>query len=619
MGEQRVKKQVNTEQRIAFMRHLLRDVQALEMMLEQKMFETGITRIGAEQECCIVTPTWRPAECAQELLEKVQDDHFTTELAKYNIEVNLDPMELTGNCFSLMENHLREMLDKGQQVARSLDSSLLLTGILPTISKHELEFDFMTPNPRYWALNEMIKRSRGTDFSLYIRGIDELSVQHDSVLFEACNTSFQLHLQVDPDDFVAAYNWSQAIAGPVLSVCCNSPLLLGRELWSETRIALFQQSIDTRSSSLALTDKQARVSFGSDWEFGSIADIYKNNIAEHEVLLARDIEQDALALLQQGKTPKLKALGLHNGTVYKWNRACYGVGGGKAHTRIENRYIPAGPTVLDEMANFAFWIGLMLGRPDHIEDVANHMDFREAKGNFIKAARNGKHVVLDWFGNPYSAADLIVETLLPMAKKGLESQGIDQQDIDRLLKIIEDRAKGSTGADWQVRNFRKLKKHMKADDALVELTRFMEKNAASGEVVANWPDVELTSPSQKNASSVGHIMSTQMFTVKENDLAQMATEIMKWKDIHHVPVENDKKELIGLLTWTHVKRHFAGAFEDEALVSEVMTRSVTTVTSKTSIRDAIDLMKSNEFGCLPVVDGKQLIGIITIKDVIDFD
>lgn len=619
MGEHRVIKQVNTKQRIAFMRHLLHDLQALEMMLEQNMFETGITRMGAEQECCIVTPRWRPAKCAEELLDKVKDAHFTTELAKYNIEVNLDPMELTGNCFFRMERHLREMLDKGQQVARSLDSSLVLTGILPTISKNELELDFMTPNPRYWALNDMIKHSRGTDFSLYIRGIDELSVQHDSVLFEACNTSFQLHLQVDPDDFVAAYNWSQAIAGPVLSVCCNSPLLLGRELWSETRIALFQQSIDTRSSSLALTDRQARVSFGNDWESGSIADIYKNNIAQYEVLLARDIKHDSLAQLERGEIPKLEALALHNGTVYKWNRACYGVGGGKPHTRIENRYIPAGPTVLDEIANFAFWIGLMMGRPDDVKDVADHMDFREAKGNFIKAARNGKHVELDWFGEAYSAAHLVVDILLPMAKKGLESQGIDQQDIDRLLRIIEDRAKGSCGADWQIRNFRKLKKHMKTDDALVELTRLMEKNAASGKVLAKWPDVERSSPSFQNASNVGHIMSTQMFTVKEYDIAQMAMEIMKWKDIHHVPVENDKKELIGLLTWTHVKRHFAGAFKDGALVSEVMTRSVTTVTAKTSIRDAIRLMKSHEFGCLPVVDGKQLIGIITIIDVINFD
>ena len=223
-----------------------------------------------------------------------------------------------------MERHLRTFLKKAAEVEDKHKAYVLLTGILPTISKTELSLDYMTPKPRYWSLNEMIKGVRNTDFSLHIKGVDELSITHDSVLMEACNTSFQLHLQIDPDEFVDHYNWAQVISGPVLGMCANSPLLLGRELWSETRIALFQQSIDTRQVSYALKDQVSRVSFGEQWESGNIADIYKNEIAQHKILLSREIKNNSLEQLKNGVIPKLEALSVHFGTIYRWNRPCYG-------------------------------------------------------------------------------------------------------------------------------------------------------------------------------------------------------------------------------------------------------------------------------------------------------
>lgn len=350
MGQQLANSQVNKETRIQFIRHLLNDIDAMDQMIQNNQFETGITRIGAEQEFCLVNKQWRPAQNAQELLPFMEDAHFTTELARYNLEINLDPLELEGGCFSTMENQLRSLLNKAHSVAKQHDTTILLTGILPTISKAELKFDYMTQSPRYWAMNQVIKEARGADIELKISGIDELSVIHDSVLFEACNTSFQLHLQIAPDDFVSSYNWSQAIAGPIMAVSTNSTLLLGRELWNETRIALFQQSIDTRRTSFALRNQEARVSFGNQWSSGKATDIFKNDIANYKVLLAKDIEQSSLDILNQGNIPKLEALCLNNSIIYRWNRPCYGVGGGKPHLRIENRYIPSGPTVLDEMA-----------------------------------------------------------------------------------------------------------------------------------------------------------------------------------------------------------------------------------------------------------------------------
>ncbi|MFT5723966.1 MAG: CBS domain-containing protein [Bacteroidia bacterium] len=619
MGQDLATSQVSKETRIQFIRHLLNDIEALDKMIEQGMIESGVTRIGAEQEFCLVNSQWRPAQNAQEILPLLNDHHFTTELARYNLEINLDPIELVGNCFTTVETQLRNFLSKAKDVCDSKDTNVLLTGILPTISKTELQFDYMTQSPRYWSMNQLIKESRGSDIELKIRGVDELSVVHDSVLFEACNTSFQLHLQVDPKDFTSSYNWSQAISGPVLSMCTNSPILLGRELWSETRIALFQQSIDTRNASYALKNQEARVSFGNQWSKGTAADIYKNDIATHKILLARDVESDSLKELEEGRIPALEALCLNNSTIYRWNRPCYGVGGGKPHLRIENRYIASGPTVIDEMANFAFWVGLMLGRPAKYDNIQSQMDFRDAKANFIKAARNGKESMLLWDGELRSAQDLTVNTLLPMAYEGLQKANVDSADSTRLLDIIEGRAKGQTGSQWSVKQFRALKKTLKTDEALVGLTKNMFKMQQSGLPCHEWDTNQTFHLSNKDAFRVGHIMSTKVFRVNHNDHADLATSIMEWKNIHHVPVEDGSSNISGLLTWTHMKRHKENQGDHLLLVEDIMTKKVTSIPPEMDIAEAIRIMKKHEFGCLPVVRGTQMVGIITIKDVLPFD
>lgn len=620
MGYQMAKSANEREVRTHFIRHLLNDVKSLEVMLERGMIESGIHRIGAEQEFCLISKNWRPNKNSEQLLATIDDPHFTTELARFNMEINLDPVDLNGSCFSLLESQLRDLLLKARNAAENEDTHVLLTGILPTISKSEMAFDYMTPLPRYWALNEMVKGIRGTDFHLHIKGVDELSVKHDSVLMEACNTSFQMHLQVDPEDFVKSYNWSQAIAGPVLGVCANSPLLLGRELWSETRIALFQQSIDTRTSTYALKDQNSRVSFGESWETGTAADIFKNDIAQHKVLLARIQETDSLEELEKGNIPKLSALNLHNGTIYRWNRPCYGVGNGKPHLRIENRYIPAGPTIIDQMANFAFWVGLMLGRSDAYSDLTSSMDFRDIKSNFIKAARTGKESVLRWRERQVSVRDLVTRELLPIAHQGLSKAKIDKKTINKLLEIVEHRAVGQTGAQWSISSYRKLKKSMKQDDALLALTKTMYENQLKDIPVHEWEKCPDYPDTHEHATQIGHIMSTRLFTVYEDDLAEMATQIMKWKNIHHVPVENKSGEICGLLTWTHMERYQEKTNKKGDLsVGDIMAKDIFLGYPEMPIKEAIDLMKQNEIGCLPVVHNQHLVGIVTIKDLLKFD
>jgi CBS domain-containing protein len=615
MGTNQVRK-VDEISRSRFVKHLLDDIRALEILLRKGMIENDIIRIGAEQEFCLVNANWRPSKNAAQVLSRVADKHFTHEIAKFNLEINLDPEVLQANCFSLMETKLRQFLKKASLAANKHDTKLVLTGILPTISLNELSLDFMTPSRRYELINDAVKNIRKQNLELHIRGVDELSVHHDSVLFEACNTSFQLHLQIPPEDFVASYNWAQAISGPMLGICANSPLLMGRELWNETRIALFQQSVDTRSSSYHLKDKLPRVTFGNNWISESIVDIYKDDIAEYEVLLATDIAESSLDELDKGRIPKLEALGVHNGTIYRWNRPCYGTNGKTAHIRIENRYLPSGPSVLDQMANFAFWVGLMMGRPSEFDNMSKVMDFRNAKDNFIKAARTGVNSIMHWKDKTFSTPELIVNELLPVAHAGLQKSVIDKKDIEHYLKIIEQRANGMNGATWTIKNYRKLKQQMKKDDALVSLTRTIFENQQTLLPVSEWPMIKEIYNFRTNALLAEQLMSTHLFTVNENDLAAMATSIMEWKNIHHVPVLNDEQQLCGLLTWSHITEHLReNKSSSELKVRDLMVKDVITITPDTEMETVYQTLEKHRIGCLPVIKEGSLIGIITRNDM----
>ncbi|MCV6629373.1 MAG: CBS domain-containing protein [Flavobacteriaceae bacterium] len=616
MGEHSVHSQVDLETRTAYIRHLLNDLQALEILLKNDQIEADKKRIGAEQEFCLVNEFWRPSKLANHILRAINDPHFTNELATYNLEINLDPLELEGQCFSQMQASLEDLLQKGEKVARAHESRIILAGILPTISKNELHIEYMTPNPRYHRLNKMIKSVRGKDIQLYLRGVDELYIKHDSVLFEACNTSFQMHLQVAPDDFVDAFNWAQAISGPVLAIAANSPLLLGKELWSETRIGLFQQSIDTRVSSYALKEQLARVHFGSEWESGSIVDIYKKDISQFKILMANPIEENSLEMLASGLAPKLKALALHNGTVYRWNRPCYGVGNGKAHLRIENRYIPAGPTVTDQMANFAFWVGLMHGRPKHLNNFTEQMQFIEAKSNFYKAARTGKESIMNWMGKKMATKNLIRNILLPMAKTGLEKLHIDPKDIHYYLHIIKERLASQTGSQWMRKEYRKLVQKHKKEDALLLLTKAMYHNQKKYKGVHLWPSIgDNMKLNFAAAHLVSHIMTTQLYTLNNKDLANFALEIMRWKNISHILVEDDHSKLSGIVHKSSLEKHLEEIEHTNIHLEAVMQKNPIVISPSESIKTAIKTIEKHQIDCLPIIDRNILVGIITLKDI----
>ena len=433
-------------------------------------------------------------------------------------------------------------------------------------------------------------------------------------MLEACNTSFQTHLQIDPHEFIEKYNWAQAIAGPVLSICSNSPILFGKELWSETRIALFTQSIDTRANTFITNEKQSRVNFGTDWERGTITDVFKDNISRFRSLLTSDTHEDSLEELYKGNIPKLRALALHNGTVYKWNRVCYGVGNNKPHLRIECRYIPSGPTLMDEIANMVFWVGLMIGQPNDYLEIHNKMNFKDIKANFFKAARYGMGTQLCWNNKMINAKDLIINELLPIAEDGLKKANIDSGDIEKYLSVIKKRALNHNGSSWLINSNRSLQEEKTAFESLQHITAYMHKYQLSYKTIDLWPILKSNTLPKLNIDRiVKHNMNTKIFLVHENDSLELVFHIMKWKKIHHLPVVNVKKELVGLLSWTDIIK--LGHENLTKPIKSVMTKNLITIKQEALLETAKDLMKTNKISCLPVVRNKKLLGIITTNDI----
>ena len=626
MGESKVKLATTQKQLQVFEQALLKDIRALDRMLKEGWFEIDKTRIGAEQEFCLIDRNLKPAPLANEMLSSLNDESFTEEFALFNLEINALPREYKGNALSLMEEEIKEKIQMAREAAGKLDSQIVMSGILPTIRKYDVGMNNIMPLERYFALCQAINKLRGSEYDLKIQGVDDLSFRHDSPLLEAANTGFQVHLQIRPDKFVKMYNIAQAITGPVLAAATFSPVLFGKRLWAETRVALFEQSVDTRKSSEHLREKAPRVTFGNSWLENSILDIYKEDIVRYRVLLSSAVNEDVVAKLDSGETPDLLALKVHNGTVYRWNRPCYGISDGKAHLRIENRVLPSGPTVLDEVANAAFWLGLMTGMDLEIDDVTKLMDFSDARGNFIGAAQFGIDKTFNWFdGKKIPARELILDTLLPIAHKGLKAAKIDKGDIDRYLGVIEERVKsGQTGSTWILDSYHELASQASEEEMFSAITSSIIKNQEQEIPVHKWDLASLEDLSDWKPSDllVEESMTKDIFTVHKDDIVQLVSEMMDWKKLRYVLVEDGKGKLLGLVSSRKVMREYAEIlFNDKKpskSVKDVMITDVLTINPEAKLTDAMDIMRQNQIGALPVVTkSNKLVGIITEQTFID--
>ncbi len=621
MGTLDVKAIADRKEQLRFTHHLLRDIEALEWMIDRGMIATAPIHIGAEQEMALVDAHWRPYPINLEVLKVIDDLDFTTELAKFNMEVNFPPLRLEGTCFSDLEAAINQALQKAYRALEQFDGQVVLTGILPTIRRFDVELDNLTPLDRYRALLDAIARFRGGDFELKLRGTDEINIVHDSAMLEACNTSFQVHLQVTPEDFARKYNYSQAVAGPLLAAAVNSPLLFGKRLWHETRIALFQQSVDTRPANKHLRDRAARVTFGNNW-ISSILDIYREDAVRYRPMLALPEYEDSLQLLKEGKVPSLRALSLHNSTVYRWNRACYGVGGGVPHLRIENRIFPAGPTVKDEVANAAFWIGLMEGMEEAYGDITRLMPFDDAKASFFTAAINGIDSSLRWIkGQRLPAWELIRQELLPVAREGLRRRGVASDDIDTYLGLIEERvASRQTGAHWILESYKHLMNDLGKEELLTAIVAATAKNQQKHIPGHLWPLAEPEDIPHWEPSNllVEEFMTTDLFTAHPDDAPEFIADMMDWKKIRYVPIEDEEGRLIGLVTSRMLLRFFRHQkmHDDISNITarDIMIKEPVTIAPESLVREAMNIMNEKQIGCLPVVKNQRLVGIITEQD-----
>ena len=623
MGEHNVAQHIDERKAQAFMKALLEDLRALAFMLEDGRVESGITRIGAEQEMFLLDRYLRPAPVSLEVLKHANDPRLTTEIARFNLEANLTPLILENNCFSRMELELQELIERVRDSAATQDADVLLSGILPTLQKSDLTLDNLTPIARYHELDRGVIRMRGGPLSIHIKGLDELYLTHDNIMMESCNTSFQVHFQSNAREFANHYNVAQAITAPVLAVAVNSPLLFGQRLWQETRVALFQHSTDERSRPQLARNQPTRVDFGNRWLENSVIELFHDQITRFRPIMISEPDENPFQVLARGETPSLAALRMHNGTVWRWNRACYGVSEGVAHLRIENRALPSGPTVVDEIANAAFFTGLMSALPQAYGEMKKCMAFDDAKMNFFRAARHGLDAQFNWIdGQNHSACSLILDHLLPLARQGLRSAKVASEDVDKYLGIIEERARSrQTGAGWIMKSLAAMEGLTSKDARQRNLTSAMLASQKKGQPIHRWPAIEASESDQweQGYRTVGQFMSRDLFTVSPDDLIDLAASVMDWRHIRHVPVEDRDGRLIGLVSHRGLLRTLsngkrAGGF---ITVREVMIENPFTVSPSTSSLEAIEIMRSNRVGCLPVVEGDQLVGIVTSYDFLE--
>jgi CBS domain-containing protein len=364
-----------------------------------------------------------------------------------------------------------------------------------------------------------------------------------------------------------------------------------------------------------LNEKQSRVNFGREWLKGPVTTIFKDNISRFRSLVSSEYFEDSLEMITRGEIPKLKALNLHNGTVYSWNRACYGVGNNKPHLRIENRYLPSGPTISDEIANMVFWVGVMAGRPKKYDSIHTKMNFKDVKSNFFNAARYGMSTQFYWDNKHVSSHDLILDELLPIAYRGLYKLNVDPKDVEHYLSIIERRVSSYTGSQWIKKSFRNLLETHKPFKAAQILTSKMYEKQQKDYPVSSWRVLDQYEDINHNGEElVKHQMSADILSVDENDSIELVVNIMKWKNIHHMPVINLDRELVGLITMKDVNMYFKNKQPIKESVKDFMTTELIVTHQFETLEKAKEIMIKNEINSLPVVKNNKLIAIITTND-----
>ncbi len=480
---------INRRDRRAYRAKVRTCLDVLARMLHESRFETGFHHAGLEIEFNLVDKAGYPTMTNADALAMIADEAWTTELGKFNIELAGDPEVLSGGVFTAMQSAIAGLVTRACDRVEPTGTRLVMVGILPSLREDDVGEESLSANPRYRLLNDQILGARGEEMRILIEGQDRVLTYVDSILAEAACTSLQCHLQVSPETFASYWNAAQAIAGIQVATAANSPYLFGQELWRETRIPLFEQATDTRPEELREQGVRPRVWFGDRW-ITSVFDLFEENLRYFPALLPLSEDEDPVEVLERGDAPELAELTLHNGTVYRWNRPVYAVVDGTPHLRVENRVMPAGPTVVDSIANAAFYYGLVGELAEAERPIWSQMSFSAAAANLAAGAKHGLDAEVYWPGvGMVPVAELTLRRLLPMAASGLTRWGVDSADVSRLLSIIEQRCvTGMNGAAWQVRSVRRMQaRGIDRDESLRLMTQDYIELMNLGEPVHSWP------------------------------------------------------------------------------------------------------------------------------------
>jgi hypothetical protein len=453
-------------------RRLRQEADLLNTWLAEGSFSSLGEVGGYELECWLLDHNYFPAPINQAFLTRLNNPLVVPELSRFNVELNGAPQALHGPALSAMRHELQGTWSQCQEVAHDLDSVLMMIGILPTIRQKDLTLANMADLKRYRALNkQVIARRAGRPLHIEIEGRQRLDLIHPDVMLEAATTSFQLHFQTAQEEAVRYFNASLITAGPLLAAAVNSPYLFDHDLWDETRIPLFEQSVDSVDGSEASAH---RVDFGKAYVVDSVYECFADNLNNYPVLLP---------LLMDEPPERFAHLRLHNGTIWRWVRPLIGFDrNGTPHLRIEQRVLPAGPTIADMLANAALYFGLVRFLAGLKDAPEKDFPFELARENFYAAAMCGLEADLHWMGGgQVKARTLLKEEILPMARHGLKTLMLDLTDIDNALEILEDRiTSGQTGAAWQ----RAYRRRHKAD-SLHLVVAYLEQQR-SGVPVHQW-------------------------------------------------------------------------------------------------------------------------------------
>ena len=486
MGAGVIKDHFTAEDYLDFSGRLEIQLAQLREQLKQPAFHRKLFSVGAELEIYLIDQEGFPAPVNQTLLDLANNPQFTYELSRYNLEINLSPVELPGSPFSALQNEMSSFLTEIHAHAKGIDTSILPIGTLPTLKTEHFDASYMTDKPRFHALAKGLASEEGGRYRININGKDTFLMEGEGVAAEGANTSFQVHLRIPADQFAHCFNAAQLMTPLALSLAANSPLLSGHRLWQETRIALFKQSVDFRNSKGQNWRHPSRVNFGQGWVRQGAWELFAENVALFPAIIPVIYDENP-----DQDPPPLLELCLHNGTVWSWNRAVYSCVD-QGHVRIEFRALPAGPTAVDMIANAAFIIGLTLGAQDLANELVTGLPFRLAEYNFYRSAQDGINAKLLWPSHHLGGIQErpvveLIEQFLPLAREGLDILGSDKSENDRYMKIIEERlAKRTNGATWQLERYEHYRKNCSVEETSARVLKDYMENFKSGKPVAQW-------------------------------------------------------------------------------------------------------------------------------------